>query len=73
MNTIDRTALVAQIRNEYLETNEGLRRVWHILEESQSARCPHTTERDRVTMLNDDSLTLGALMDCRPDLFSTTA
>jgi len=43
MTTIDRNALVSANRNEYVTTNEGLRRLGAILEESQSARCPHTT------------------------------
>lgn len=70
MNTIDRQSLVSENRNEYVNTTEGLRRLGAILEESQSARCPHTTEQDRSMTLNDDSLTVGELMDCRSDLFA---
>jgi hypothetical protein len=70
MNNIDRNALVSETRNEYVQTTEGLRRLGAILEESQSARCPHTTEQDRSMTLNDDSLTVGELMDCRSDLFA---
>jgi hypothetical protein len=69
MTTINRNALVSANLNEYVTTNEGLRRLGAILEESQSARCPHTTEQDRSMLLNDDSLTVGELMDCRADLF----
>jgi hypothetical protein len=70
MNTIDRNSLVSEVRNEYIQTNEGLLRISSILEESQDARCPHTTEMDRSMTLNDDSLTVGELMDCRSDLFA---
>lgn len=73
MTTIDRNALVSDTRNEYVATNEGLRRLGAILDESQSARSPHTTEQDRSMTLNDDSLTIGELMDCRYDLFSEEA
>jgi hypothetical protein len=73
MTTIDRNALVSANRNEYVTTNEGLRRLGAILEESQSARCPHTTEKDRSMILGDDSLTVGELMDCRSDLFAEEA
>lgn len=73
MTTIDRNALVSVNRNEYVTTNEGLRRLGAILEESQSARCAHTTEQDRSMTLNDDSLTVGELMDCRADLFAEEA
>lgn len=71
MNTIDRTALVSENLNEYVSTNEGLRRLSSILDESQSARCPHTTEQDRSITLADEALTVGELMDCRSDLFTT--
>jgi hypothetical protein len=69
MNTIDRNTLVSEALNEYVATNDGLRRISDILTESQSARCPHTTEQDRSMTLSDDSLTVGELMDCRADLF----
>lgn len=70
MNNIDRAALVSENLNEYVTTNEGLRRLSNILDESQSAKCPHTTEQDRSFTLADDTLTVGELMDCRSDLFT---